>query len=422
METITWKSQTESFAQMLNDLSTTGNFADITLVLDDQSQIKSHKVILAAVSQFFRDILDDADDQENSIIHLSEVQYHELECLLLFIYCGDVETIENTKKIQDLCKQYQIIGSELAINTNSDGEYFEKEDIKLESDRLITNEYLKPKEEPINNNSEGEYFEREEIKLESDSLTTKEYLKPKEEEKLEADSTTSTCFICNKKLANKYNLKVHMELVHEGVRNFGCVYCDKKFKTKAVLTVHIKAIHPKQDTPNTKEYNCNECDKQFFQIRNLNNHIESFHRNSRNYECNLCDKKFSYSEGLRRHQRDIHSDHTYKCNQCGKEFNGQSNWRNHIKAVHEIKFKCNLCEKTFAANRNLKLHIESIHKGVKYQCSKCDKQFTHPAHLSVHVKSKHEKRYSCADCGIVFSASYTLKNHMNRQNKCATTN
>ena len=125
METITWKSQTESFAQMVNNLSITGNFADVTLVLDDQSQIKSHKVILAAVSQFFRDILDDADDEENSIIHLSEVKYDELECLLLFIYCGDVETIENTKRIQELCKQYQIIGSKLAINNNSEGEYFE---------------------------------------------------------------------------------------------------------------------------------------------------------------------------------------------------------------------------------------------------------------------------------------------------------
>lgn len=95
METITWKSQTESFTQMLNDLTMTGNFADVTLVLDDQSQIKSHKVILAAVSQFFRDILDDADVQEDLTIHLSEVQYDELESLLLLIYCGDIETIEN---------------------------------------------------------------------------------------------------------------------------------------------------------------------------------------------------------------------------------------------------------------------------------------------------------------------------------------
>ena len=49
MEKFTWKNQNECLSLMLKDLATSGNFADVTLVLDDKSQIKSHKVILAAV-------------------------------------------------------------------------------------------------------------------------------------------------------------------------------------------------------------------------------------------------------------------------------------------------------------------------------------------------------------------------------------
>ena len=386
METITWKSQTERFTQMLNDLTMTGNFADVTLVLDDQSQIKSHKVILAAVSQFFRDILDDADVQEDLTIHLSEVQYDELESLLLLIYCGDIETIENSERIQDLCNQYQIIGSKLAINNNSVGEYFEEEEIEPE------------------------------IKNESGSLTTTEESFDSEEEirKTEVESTPMKCMKCNKIFSSKYSLKVHIETVHEGIRNFGCEYCEKKFKAKGVLAYHIRNIHHTKEekaTPRRKKYNCNECERQFFNNMSLKYHIKAIHKNIESYDCSLCNRKFSKSKGLKRHFRDIHMDHKYKCNQCDKEFNDGSNLRIHKDAVHEIKFKCNLCEKAFAAKRNLKLHIESIHKGVKYPCIECDKQFTHPTHLSVHVKSKHEKGYSCPDCGIVFSASYTLKKH-----------
>ena len=54
-----WKDQKEEFSQLLKDLTLTGQFTDVTFVLDDQSQISSHKVILAAVSPLFQEILSD---------------------------------------------------------------------------------------------------------------------------------------------------------------------------------------------------------------------------------------------------------------------------------------------------------------------------------------------------------------------------
>ena len=132
MEKFAWKNQNECFSLMLKDLATSGNFADVTLVLDDKSQIKSHKVILAAVSNFFKEILAETEDQEILTIHLSNIQYHELEGLLELIYYGELSTNQN-EIIQNLCKQYQILFSKSAINNNSDGEYFEREEIKIET-------------------------------------------------------------------------------------------------------------------------------------------------------------------------------------------------------------------------------------------------------------------------------------------------
>ena len=45
------------------------------------------------------------------------------------------------------------------------------------------------------------------------------------------------CKLFGKKLSNSYKLKVHIKLVHEGVKAFKCKYCDKTFGEKRVLNI-----------------------------------------------------------------------------------------------------------------------------------------------------------------------------------------
>ena len=108
MESVTLTCVDHWFKNLLRDLTFTGSFCDVTLVLDDHSQMKSHRVVLAASSYFFKNILLNNEDQENQIIYLSGIQCEELEVILEFIYFGESTSIKDIKEIKHLLNQYQI--------------------------------------------------------------------------------------------------------------------------------------------------------------------------------------------------------------------------------------------------------------------------------------------------------------------------
>ena len=62
-------------------------FADVTLVCEDQRQIRSHKVILSSGSQFSNEILL-INPHPNPLIFL-KVKYNYLFSLVRFIYTGE---------------------------------------------------------------------------------------------------------------------------------------------------------------------------------------------------------------------------------------------------------------------------------------------------------------------------------------------
>ena len=69
-------------------LWTDKDFTDVTLVTEDDQQIKAHKVILSSCSQFFRNLLV-KNPHENPLIYLKGIRHNKLEMVLKFIYLGE---------------------------------------------------------------------------------------------------------------------------------------------------------------------------------------------------------------------------------------------------------------------------------------------------------------------------------------------
>ena len=69
---------------MLNDV----NFTDVTLVSGDGIQIKAHKIILSACSQFFQHILVpySVDFSHKPVVFLKGIEEQELTAILQFMY------------------------------------------------------------------------------------------------------------------------------------------------------------------------------------------------------------------------------------------------------------------------------------------------------------------------------------------------
>ena len=69
------------------------DFFDVTLVSDDQSQIKAHKVVLSSCSPFFKNILRNNPHQHH-LLFLGGISSYHLQLVTDYIYHGEVKVHE----------------------------------------------------------------------------------------------------------------------------------------------------------------------------------------------------------------------------------------------------------------------------------------------------------------------------------------
>merc|ERR1712105_153158 len=108
-----------------------------------------------------------------------------------------------------------------------------------------------------------------------------------------------------------------------------------------------------------KPYNCEICDKSFFQRLALKHHILLQHKNekqSKNDEnrvlkleiprLQICKVPFKVKKGK----------NPFKCQTCDASFARQAYLNRHISTVHQKKraFKCDSCDMSFAHKESLK--------------------------------------------------------------------
>merc|ERR1711909_161239 len=112
------------------------NCADVTLVCDEDRQIKAHKVVLSAVSPFFRKILK-RNPHQHPLIYLNGLSFDHLQSMISFIYIGQTEVAEiDFEKFMESSKQLQIKGLVQSAPEEFDTEKIEVKD-EFRNDFLI---------------------------------------------------------------------------------------------------------------------------------------------------------------------------------------------------------------------------------------------------------------------------------------------
>ena len=86
---LTWRDFESCSSNSFRGFMARQEFVDVTLVCDDQNQIKAHKVILSACSDFFRNILLRNIDVSQPFIFLDNVSFQDLENVISFMYNGE---------------------------------------------------------------------------------------------------------------------------------------------------------------------------------------------------------------------------------------------------------------------------------------------------------------------------------------------
>ena len=85
---LTWHSFEKCASDTFKDIFEDEHFTDVTLVTDDNKQIKAHKVILSACSLFFREILQN-NHHPHPLLYIKGAKFTELFAILKFVYQGE---------------------------------------------------------------------------------------------------------------------------------------------------------------------------------------------------------------------------------------------------------------------------------------------------------------------------------------------
>ena len=319
----------ETFSSLLKS----GDFADVTLVDEDNIQSTAHKVILAAGSKFFQKLFS-SNPHPHPLVYL-RIPNNHMVALLNFLYEGKCMVAEAEMK------DFMEIANDLGIMPeDEEGEVIvvKKVNVKVAKDeeqRDKVEDKIKKsentEEDPHMLQSKTNTDRSEEIKEE---INIDDVKKVKKEE--DSDAQATLCNMCGKRYSRNRDLRRHIGFKHAGVHNDVCPNCGRVLSSKDELKRHMVAIHSER----TKEI-CDICSKEFSRKRDVIEHKRFKHSDDHNDKCDDCDKIFEDKWGMKIHKQSIHEESIISCDQCSFKTHRKPSMRHHVKSMHQgVRYSC----------------------------------------------------------------------------------
>ncbi|KAG6445541.1 protein abrupt isoform X2 [Manduca sexta] len=263
----------------------TGALTDVTLSASGTS-VKAHRLVLASCSQYFAQLFKEVE-ADNTLVVVLGCDAAELKLLLTFMYTGEVTAsrviLPSLLRLAQTLKVSGLTDADAQNTTQADEPDANQEETNSPINLEIKNE--PPTPSVANENSDNSKFTYDEIQTNDVKERTEcndDFIHKSERDRLSkldqivqnlykiGNPTTaanvpsivpepdpydrkwrmgsSVCTICNKRLSNQYNLRVHME-THAG-RRHACRACSHVSRSRDALRKHVAYRHaPHQPRP-----------------------------------------------------------------------------------------------------------------------------------------------------------------------------
>ena len=254
-----WNEFQNNISTTFGSLREDTDFADVTLVSDEGKQVEAHKLILAASSPFFQNLLK-RNKHAHPLIYMRGMKSEDILAILDFLYYGEANIYqENLDKFLAVAEELELKG----LSGNS-------EDLK--TDNMALEPYFREKAEQrttieakqdnlehrliIPEHESGRIFSGTIIPMDGSGGPKKEEfsgdLKDLDDKVRTMYSLIKidghgyyTCHVCGKQVPrnNPTTIKNHIEANHiEGI-SLPCNLCDKTFRYRAALRMHYSKSH-----------------------------------------------------------------------------------------------------------------------------------------------------------------------------------
>ncbi|KAM3962122.1 uncharacterized protein ACR2FA_003807 [Aphomia sociella] len=277
-----WHNHQNSVIGALGRMLSTGTLTDVTLSASGTS-LKAHRLVLASCSQYFAQLFKELENESNTVVVVLGCEPAELRLLLTFMYTGEVTA---SKKILPsllrLAQTLKVSGltdadtnstltptdpeptsndhSPVNLETKRDATQYPNANESSDSNSKLNYEDLTSPQDTgdTNVNSNNDYVRDKDRLSKLDQIVQNLYtthkinspaaitsepitnLAPQEYDR-KWRMNSSVCTICNKRLSNQYNLRVHME-THAG-RRHACRACSHVSRSRDALRKHVAYRH-----------------------------------------------------------------------------------------------------------------------------------------------------------------------------------
>ena len=205
--------------QTFQNLFKDDDLSDVTLVCEDNKQIKAHKVILSAGSQFFRDVF---LQHPVALLYL-RLEYEHLVSLVRFIYLGQCEVEQ-----RDI-ESFLLIAKELKVGGLCDENEKEihKGENYVEKHELYEDicDFQIPLEDSFEDNSKLKAFSANDKEFEDKNIDFKE----------------------------KFNFETVLNDSDELKSRYICPMCKQNFEHLATLKIHMEDNHQEPESKSDKQ-------------------------------------------------------------------------------------------------------------------------------------------------------------------------
>ena len=297
-----WHTYTDHLRDMLKEMMTSNDFADVTLVCDDKKEIKAHRNILSACSPVFKNMLKIDQQSNHPVIYLRGIQHLQMEAILKFVYLGETSIHQDiltefiqTAKLLEIREFDKSVEESRGLDQMIDDRL---DDISIIDETSV-------QDENVRNNPNGRKIGNQN----KAGIRGANYFRPKNIH----DKTNMYCNVCDLTLASRVLFLRHCSTVH-----------NIKFKGKGQQPLDVSqesVILGDTATPNTEQgyrrmpVHCKFCGIKFSNLSNMERHqrqncktVEKDQIEGKEFKCHVegCDMQFSKLGYFKKHMIAVH--------------------------------------------------------------------------------------------------------------------
>jgi len=242
-----WNDFQENTIAAFGSLRNDNDFSNVTLTCEDGHQVEAHKVILAASSPFFQNMLRKSK-HPHPLIYMRGVKSEDLVAIVDFLYYGEANVY------QENIDSFLVIASELNLKglTQKSTEPDEKTNKPKNPSKVVQGSF-KPKDSLMNEQKVVEpqfdgtvavtsfamYGDINDMQVLDQKVRS--LMQKSQHLNKNGIGRAEMCTVCGKE-GDQRNIKDHIESKHlEGV-SIPCNHCEKTFRTRNGLRSHVRTI------------------------------------------------------------------------------------------------------------------------------------------------------------------------------------